>query len=215
MPYQACIFDMDGTLVDNMGFHHVIWSEFLASIGSPTDPETFYRRTVGKVNSEILRDLVRPDLTDAEVAAYSLRKEELYRARFKPSQAVVPGLVDYLHRLRAAGLPLALATSAGRENVAFVLRELGIEGVFAALVTAEEITRGKPDPEIFLLAAERLGVAPAACLVFEDSPSGLEAAHSAGMRSIALTTTFPAERLRGCPGVLRVVENYLGLEVIS
>ncbi len=203
---------MDGTLIDNMGFHNRIWSEFLTSIGAPVSAETMRRRTVGKINAEILREMVRPDLTDAEVEVYSQQKETLYRARFDPSQAVVPGLTGFLARLRAAGRPLALATSAGRENVDFVLKSLGIETVFDALVTAEDVTRGKPDPEIFLKAAARLGVQPQACLVFEDSPSGLEAAHRAGMQSIALATTFPAESLQGCPGVLRVIRNYLDLE---
>jgi beta-phosphoglucomutase len=214
MSYSAYVFDMDGTLVDNMGFHIKIWSEFLASIGSPTSEEIFRSRTVGKINAEILRDLVRPDLTDAEVADLSERKEILYRKRFRPLLKEVPGLMGFLGRARVAGIPIALATSAGIDNVHFVLDGLNVGAYFNALVTAEEIVRGKPDPEIFFKAAEKLGVRPETCLVFEDSPSGLEAAHRAGMQSIALTTTFPAETLRACPGVLRIVPDYTGMEIL-
>ena len=214
MNYSAYIFDMDGTLVNNMGVHIQIWVEFLTSIGHPIDTETFYRRTVGKVNAEILREFVRPDLTDAEVGVYSLQKEELYRRRFRPLLKEIPGLSAFLRRARASGMPMALATSAGMDNVQFVLRGLGIEEYFSAVVSADEVVNGKPDPEIFLKAAAKLSVAPGECLVFEDSPSGLEAAHRAGMRAVALTTTFTADKLEGRPGVIRIVPDYVGLEVI-
>ncbi len=214
MHYSAYIFDMDGTLVNNMWFHIRIWTEFLASIGSPTDEETFSHRTVGKINSEILRDFVRPDLTDAEVAAYSMRKEEIYRDQFRSQLVEIPGLSDFLRKVNAAGMPVALATSAGMDNAEFVLDGLGIAQCFTALVTADEIINGKPDPEIFLKAAEKLGVSPSGCLVFEDSPSGLQAAYRAGMQAVALTTTYPAEKLRDQPAIIRIVNDYTGLEIM-
>ncbi len=214
MPYSAYIFDMDGTLVDNMGFHIKIWTEFLASIGAPTDEEYFFQRTVGKINAEILREFVRPDLTDAQVAEYSLGKEQLYRKRFLPLLTEIPGLSDFLRKVSAAGMPVALATSAGMDNVKFVLEGLGIAPYFCKIVSADEVINGKPDPEIFLKAAGKLGVNPPDCLVFEDSPSGLEAAFRAGMQAVALTTTFPAEKLRGQPAVIRIVPDYTGLEMI-
>jgi beta-phosphoglucomutase len=214
MPYSAYIFDMDGTLVNNMGFHIKIWTEFLASIGSPVDEETFFHRTVGKINTEILREFVRADLTDAQVADYSLRKEELYRKRFRPLLIEIPGLSEFLRKVSAAGMPVALATSAGMDNVVFVLEGLGIAQYFCQVVSADEVINGKPHPEIFLKAAGKLGVSAANCLVFEDSPSGLQAAYRAGMQSVALTTTFPEERLCGEPGIIRIVRDYTGLEMI-
>ncbi len=213
MPFSAFIFDMDGTLLDNMGFHIKIWIEFLASIGVFIEEKVFIQRTVGRVNSEILRDLVNPALTDDEVAAYSLRKEIMYRERFKPHMKAVPGLHDFLERASRLHIPLALATSAGRENADFVLRGLQIEDYFSSIVCAEDIQHGKPDPEIFLTAANRLGVSPEMCLVFEDSPTGLEAADRAGMRAIALTTTFSADKLSHLNGVLQVVPDYNSLAV--
>lgn len=217
MPFSAYIFDMDGTLIDNMGFHIKIWSEFLGSLGAPTDEETFYRRTVGKVNAEILRDLYRPDLAEAEIEALSARKEALYRERFAPlmQQKAIPGLNAFLARAGALGVPMAVATSAGVENTRFVLEGLGIAPFFRAWVTAEEVTRGKPDPQIFLLAAGKLGVEPQTCLVFEDSPSGLEAAQRAGMRAVGLSTTFPAEKLQGHTGVLRIAPDYRALDPLQ
>jgi beta-phosphoglucomutase len=174
----------------------------------------FSQRTVGKVNSEILREFVRPDLTDAEIAAYSLRKEKLYRQRFRPQLKEIPGLSAFLARVHAAGMPVALATSAGSDNVEFVLDGLGIARYFSALVSADEVVNGKPNPEIFLKAAGKLGVNPADCLVFEDSPSGLQAAYRAGMHAVALTTTYTADRLADQPAVIRIVPDYTGLEML-
>jgi beta-phosphoglucomutase family hydrolase len=213
MAYSAYIFDMDGTLVNNMGVHADVWTELLASLGHPTERETFIHRTIGKVNSEILREFVSPDLSDAEIATLSRRKEELYRQRFRPLLKEVPGLHRYLELVAAQGIPMALATSAGRENVNYVLEGLGIQAFFRVQVTADEVINGKPDPEIFLKAAGELEVAPEKCLVFEDSPSGLEAARRAGMPAVALTTTYPAEKLSGQPAVMRIIPNYVDLPV--
>jgi beta-phosphoglucomutase family hydrolase len=211
MPFSAFVFDMDGTLLDNMGFHIKIWIEFLASIGVVIDKETFTRRTVGRVNPEILRDLVNSALTDEEVDVFSLRKEIMYRERFTPHMREVPGLTVFLEQTWRQCIPVALATSAGRENADYVLNGLDIAQYFSAVVVAEDIQHGKPDPEIFLKAASRLGTAPENCLVFEDSPNGLEAAHRAGMRAVALTTTFKADQLAHLNAVLQVVSDYTGL----
>ncbi len=211
MPFTAFIFDMDGTLLDNMGFHIKTWIEFLASIGVNIDEETFTQRTVGKVNTEILRDLVDPHLTDEKLAAYSLRKEIMYRERFTPFMRAVPGLQPFLAAAWGCHIPIALATSAGRENADYVLNGLAVGKYFSAVVCAEDIRHGKPDPEIFLTAASRLGVSPINCLVFEDSPNGIEAARRAGMRAVALTTTFKKEQLAHLGGVIQVAPDYTDL----
>jgi HAD superfamily hydrolase (TIGR01509 family) len=212
MSFSAFIFDMDGTLIDNMGFHSNIWIEFLASHGVQITPEMFASRTVGKINAEILREFIGPHLTAGQIAALSLGKEELFRERFRPHIKEVPGLRAFLEAARGCAIPAALATSAGIDNARYILQGLGVESFFSVVVTAEDITRGKPDPEIFLIAARRLGLIPGTCLVFEDSPMGLEAAHLAGMRAVALATTFPAAKLETHPAVLRVVPDYTGLD---
>lgn len=158
--------------------------------------------------------MVNPDLTDEEIKAYSLKKEIMYREEFKPHMKAVPGLELFLKRAWHHGIPLALATSAGRENADFVLEGLSIARYFPVMVCAEDVHHGKPDPEIFLTAASRLGADPATCLVFEDAPYGLEAARRAGMQAVALTTTFPAERLAHLPNVLQVVPDYTSLDPV-
>ncbi|BAJ64591.1 HAD family hydrolase [Anaerolinea thermophila] len=208
MNWKAFIFDMDGTLLDNMAFHIEIWREFLHSLGVKLDEKEFLQRAVGRTNADILRDFVNPDLSDEEIRALGKQKEALYRSRFRPLMREVPGLTRLLARAKQKGIRIALATSAGVENARFVLEGLDIESYFDVLVTGDQVTQGKPHPEIFLKAAERLSIHPSEGLVFEDSPLGLEAAHRAGMASIALSTTYPPEHLMTLPGVLAVVPDY-------
>jgi len=120
----------------------------------------------------------------------------------------MPGLVEFLQQARAAGMRLGVATAANWENVEFVLRGIGLRDAFDTIVTADDITRGKPDPEIFLIAAQRLGVSPARCLVFEDSLMGIEAARRAGMDSVALTTTISAQKFASLSGVKLSAGDY-------
>jgi beta-phosphoglucomutase family hydrolase len=212
MTFRAFLFDMDGTLLDNMAVHMQIWVEFLAGKGVKIGVEQFNKFAAGRTNAEILRELVGPHLTEEEIFTLSDQKEELYRAHFRPLMKPAEGLVVFLEKARSGGVAMAVASSAGCENIRFHLQGLGLEGYFSILVGSEDIKNGKPDPEIFLKAAERLGVAPDDCLVFEDTPAGLEAAHRAGMSAIALTATYPQERLASLPAVLRVEPDFCELD---
>jgi beta-phosphoglucomutase family hydrolase len=209
---SAFIFDMDGTMVDNMEFHGRAWVEFLAQLGIEMDAEEFLRRTSGMTNARILRSILGPHLSIREVAAYAARKEALYRELYRPYLRPVPGLRSFLAQTRRLDIPLALATSAGWENIAFVLEGLGLTSAFQAVVDADAVERGKPHPEMFLTAAARLGVPPEGCVVFEDSRAGLEAARRAGMAAVALSTTHPPAELGRLPGVVRVVDDFWGLD---
>lgn len=209
---EAFIFDMDGTIVDNMGFHSQVWVEFLAELGVSLTPTEFHRLTGGMTNRQILRQMIGDHLSDPEIAAYSEQKEVRYRSVYRNHLKPVAGFMGFLEEARRLGAPMALATSAERPNIQFILGGLGIESVFRAVVGAEEVERGKPDPEMFLKAAGRLGVDPERCLVFEDSSAGLKAAHRAGMRAVALATTTAPEVLRGLPGVVRVAEDFTTLD---
>jgi beta-phosphoglucomutase family hydrolase len=208
MNFKAFIFDMDGTLVDNMGIHTQIWVEFMTEMGVTIEPVDFTNRTLGKVNPEIIRDFIDPNLTEAQIDEISARKEALYRERFLPELKGVAGLREFLTASQSRGIPMAVATSARIENVTYVLDGIALRPFFAAVLSAEDITRGKPDPEIFLAAARRLGVDPASCLVFEDSPLGIEAARRAGMHAVALATTYPASRFDAEDRVLKVAPNF-------
>lgn len=211
--WSAFILDMDGTLVDNMGFHAQAWCAFLADLGCHISPRDFLHRTGGMRNSQILRMMLGQELSEAEVAVHSARKESVYRDLYRPHLAPVPGALDFLEQARQRGVPLALATSADQPNVDFILGGLGIAIAFDAVVSAEVVEHGKPHPEMFLTAAGRLGVEPDSCLVFEDSRAGIEAARRAGMAAIALATTHREDELRELPGVVAVIESFAELDV--
>ena len=202
------IFDMDGTLVDNMAFHNRVWIDFLIEKGAQVDPATFNDRTAGKTNPEIFQMFLGETLTEALMPLYSQEKETRYRQVYRPHLHPVAGLIEFLSASRAAGFRLGLATSAGPENIAFVLGGLGIQDQFQAVVSGDNIQRGKPDPEIFLETARRLGMAPEACLVFEDSRGGIEAGRRAGMAVVAITTGLTESQALAIPGVRLAAKDF-------
>jgi beta-phosphoglucomutase len=190
---KAVLWDLDGVLVDTAPFHFQAWQELFRSVGKGFADGDF-RRTFGLRNDAILRDILG-ELAPAEEARLARRKEELYRAKADGRVRAMPGAVELLRRLKREGRKTAIVSSAPRENVRVLLRSLGLEEMFEAVVAEEDAPRGKPDPQGFLLAAEKLGVAPAECVVIEDAPGGLEAAKSGGMRCIGVTTSRPREAL--------------------
>ena len=209
----AMIFDMDGTLIDNMPYHNQIWTSYLAELGAAMDPGSFHQLAAGKTNPEILRLYLGEDLSDADAEKYAEEKARRYRRLYAQEVRPLPGLEAFIERARRAGIKLALATSAGRENIDFVLSRIGLSDAFQAVVSAEDVTRGKPDPQAFLLAARHLGVDPRDCLVFEDAPKGVEAAHRAGMRVVALLTSMSEAEARGMPGVIHAANDYTKLSL--
>ncbi|MFO1414963.1 MAG: HAD-IA family hydrolase [Burkholderiales bacterium] len=193
----AFLFDMDGTMVDSMPWHARSWELLGREVGAPPPDADFFHRTSGMTGLEVMR-LYVPGRSEGELHALVARKEAIYRALFAPVFSEVQGFMAFARRARAAGARLACATAGGPDNIAFVHGHLACDGLFDAVVGAHDVARGKPHPDLFLLAAERLGVAPAHCLVFEDAPHGIEAARRAGMRAVALATTVPANEL-GAP----------------
>jgi beta-phosphoglucomutase len=207
----AFIFDMDGTLVDNVPFHMQSWLTLFRELGVPVEADEFARRMLGKTNAETLREIVGDHLTDNQIVAYAARKESLYRDLHRPHLSLVAGLDGFLRVAQCLSVPLAVATSAPRPNIDFVLGGLGIEPYFQAVVGAEQVSRGKPHPDLFLAAAGRLDMAPGRCLVFEDSLIGVEAARRAGMKAVAIATTLDTRELAGLPGVVQVVRDFTAL----
>jgi beta-phosphoglucomutase len=208
---SAFIFDMDGTLVDSMPFHIQAWMDLLAGRGMRATPEAFLRQTGGKTNHQILREVFGDCLSEAEIAAYAERKETLYRSLYGSHLKPLAGLIDFLSEAQRLHIPMAVATSAGKANRQFVLQGLDIESYFSAVIGVEEIHEGKPHPEIFLRAAEKLGVDPANCLVFEDALAGIEAAFRADMKAVALTTTVDREEFQDLPAVIRIAKDFTSL----
>jgi beta-phosphoglucomutase len=191
---EAVLWDLDGVLVDTADFHFEAWQALLGPLGQELSEEEF-RRTFGLRNDAILSDLLG-DLPREEIARLSERKEALFRERARGRIGALPGALDLLQRLRQRGKKTALVSSTPRENLKLVLGELGVEDSFQTTIAADDVERGKPDPEGFLLAARRLEVEPRDFVVLEDATGGVEAAKRAGMRCIAVTTTRRREALR-------------------
>lgn len=194
---RAVIFDIDGTIVDNMHLHAEAFAVFAERHGLPPLTTEDRARLDGRRNSEIFPILFKRDVPREEWQAYEREKEGLYRELSKGRLAPMKGLQLLIEQLRDSGTPMALATSAPELNVIHTLSELGLADVFPVIVRGDQVPRGKPAPDVFLEAARRLQVVPADCLVFEDAPMGIEAAHAAGMAVVALTTSFQAAHFAG------------------
>lgn len=189
---NAVIFDIDGTIVDNMHLHAEAFAVFAERHALPALTQEDRARLDGRRNSEIFPILFKRDVPRDEWQAYEREKEGLYREISKGRLNPMKGLHTLIKRLALERIPIALATSAPELNVVHTLAELDLATAFPIIVRGDEVGRGKPAPDVFIEAARRLGIAPADCLVFEDAPMGIEAAHAAGMRVVALTTSFQA-----------------------
>ena len=206
----AFIFDMDGTLVDNMYFHTEAWGKMLEENGIEMNAHDFLVKTAGKTNREIM-PTVFGEISDERIIELGERKESLYRELFLPERKALAGVVEFLEASKKLGVKMAVATAAPVANMEFILDGLDLRRFFQAVTTAAEIENGKPDPEIFLKSAEKLGVEPQHCLVFEDAVGGFEAAHRAGMKSIGVTTVNSAEDILKLGSVAEAHANFLGL----
>jgi beta-phosphoglucomutase len=187
------LWDLDGTLIDSAAHHWVAWRDTLAAEGRPVQPGDF-ADTFGKRNDELLRQLFGRELDADWIERVSDTKERAYRLLVREQGLeAAPGAFDWLARLHEGGWKQALASSAPRPNIDAVFEALALGRFLDAVVSADEVGRGKPDPAIFLEAARQIGLAPARCVVVEDAPAGLEAARRAGMASIGvLSSHHPA-----------------------
>jgi len=210
---RAFIFDMDGTIVDNMAFHTESWLAFFARRGKTYDPDAFFRETAGAQAREILRERLGAAIPDDEIAVLAQEKDVLYRDIYAPHRAAIRGFEGFVAQARDAGVKLAVATSAPPANIVFTLDDLDLRRHFDAVVGAADVARGKPHPDVFLKAADKLGVPPADCIVFEDAPMGVEAARRAGMKAVVITTTLPAAAFREFDNIVAIVAHYEELDV--
>jgi beta-phosphoglucomutase len=198
MDTPAIIWDVDGTLVDTADQHFRAWVRLAAEIGKPFTRADF-AATFGMRNPEIIPKLFFPDADDARCAELGGRKEDLYRASVREEGVqLLPGAARLLAAFAEAGWPQAVGSSAPPGNLNLLLDLTGTRRFFAAVVTGDDVTRGKPDPEVFLTAAAKLGVEPGRCVVFEDAVAGVEAARAGGMRCVAVTFVghHPAQKLQ-------------------
>ena len=188
---------MDGVLVNNMAVHFRAFAAMAERYNLSTEKSVDFSHLNGRGKDDIITALFPAELVaEKGIQALADEKEALYREIYAPEIVPTAGLVQLLGEITGAGLRCAVGSSGPRENVDFVLRECHIEPHFRVRISGDMVTRCKPDPEIFLTAAQKLGLEPSECLVFEDALSGVRAAKAAGMRVIALTTTHTAEELR-------------------
>src|SRR5271166_5933683 len=191
----GAVFDWDGVIIDSSRQHEESWDRLAAEIGKPL-PEGHFKAGFGRKNEFIIPNILKWTDDPAKVRELSLRKEALYREIIvERGLEPLPGVRTWLDRLAAAAVPCAVGSSTHRKNIEVSLDVLGLHGFFSEIVSSEDVSHGKPDPEVFLKAAGKIGMPPGKCVVFEDAHVGIEAAHRAGMKVIAVATTNPLAEL--------------------
>jgi len=208
---RFCIFDMDGVLIDSGAHHRNAWQTLLEELEVTPDEPEYWRLTIGRPAEEAVPLLLGRAVSGAEARHLALRKRELYAGFARRGTLTVAGVSAFVVSLARQGVPRAVGTSASRWDVDTLLGELGLRRHFDVIVTAEDVRMGKPDPEVYLEAARRLGAPPPDCLVFEDSLVGVEAARRAGMRAVGVTTAHSDAELRAS-GAESTIPHFEGLE---
>lgn len=207
-PFQAVIFDLNGTIIDDSAFHAEAWLEFCSAHGMKLTEEAFNLNIMGRPNNEIFRYVFRSDLSEEQIVRYADEKEARYRELYAPHRSTLPGVREFLDDLKRECVPTALATSSPPVNLPFILDDMDLRKYFQVIVDASHVQKGKPDPEIYIAAADRLGISPIDCLVFEDSLFGVDAAMAAGMQVVAVSTTH-SEFADG----ISVMDDFTGLSL--
>jgi len=210
--YKGLIFDMDGTMVDNMMVHHRAWQRKLSKMGMEMSIEEVMAKIHG-VNEEILERLFGDQLTSAERKQHAWEKEEEYRNIYRSDVTLIAGLSEFLDKMKSQGMPMAIGTAAPPENANFILDTLDLRHYFKGIFHSEDVTKGKPDPEVFELAADSLGLKLTDCLVFEDSITGAEAANRGGAKAVIVTTTHKQEEFQHYDHIAAFIENFSGFDL--
>lgn len=187
----AVVFDMDGVLVDSADPHLRSWQRLAEENGSSVTSEQV-ARTFGQQNRDIIPILFGP-VSDEQLYHFGLRKEEIFRDLVRDCPPVIPGAGELVRELHALGVRLAIGSSAPTANIELMLEHMGVRECFSTIVSGDDVTRGKPDPQVFRMAMERLEVAPARSVVVEDAPVGVRAAKAAGASALAVLLHHPAE----------------------
>jgi HAD superfamily hydrolase (TIGR01509 family) len=212
MEVKAFIFDLNGTMIDDMQYHEHAWFDILNNdLKAGLTWDEVKVQMYGK-NGELLERIFGVNhFSPEKITELSIEKERRYQKAYLPNLSLIKGLGQFLEKTEQAGIPMAIGTAAIPFNIDFVLDNLNIRHYFKAIVSADNVTISKPDPETFSRCAELLKVPPGNCLVFEDSPKGVEAARNAGMSSVVLTTMHASEEFANYRNVIRFIENYIAL----
>jgi beta-phosphoglucomutase family hydrolase len=205
--YKAFLFDMNGTMIDDMQYHIQAWHRILNELGAGISMERMKEECYGK-NDELLERIFPGRFSPEEKNKMSLEKEKQYQDSFRPHLKLLDGLEEVLAKAKKDDIKMAIGSAAIMFNIDFVVDELHIREYFDALISADEVRVSKPDPETFLVCAEKIGVAPENCLVFEDSPKGVQAAERAGMDCAVITSLHEQEDFDGIGNIVRFMKDY-------
>lgn len=206
-PPFAALFDWDGVVLDSSAQHERSWEQLSAETGFAL-PEGHFKRSFGMKNEAIIPEILGWTRDAGEIRRLSLRKEELYREIIRAEGIdPLPGVRTWLERLRDAGIPCVIGSSTHRVNIDTCLDLFGFASFFTGIVTAEDVTRGKPEPDVFLKAAEKAGMPASRCVVFEDAPVGIQAGLAGGMKVVGVAGTHPESTLAGAHRVVRRLDE--------
>jgi HAD superfamily hydrolase (TIGR01509 family) len=195
MPELGFIFDWDGVVVDSSALHEKSWEALAQEINRPL-PQNHFKQGFGKCNEIIIPEILKWSNDRQQVKDWGKRKEDLYREFAKEAGIqMLTGMKDFLQDMQRHQIPAVIGTSTGKENIALAFEQLGIEGFFIGAICSEDVTRGKPDPEVLLKAAKLLQLPPGQCVVFEDSTHGIKAARAGGMKAVGIKTSQTAAAL--------------------
>lgn len=211
---KAFLFDMNGTMIDDMQYHIVAWHRIMNELGANISMEEMKEECYGK-NDELLERSFPGRFTAAEKQEMSLAKEKAYQEEFKPHLQLLPGLSDFLLHCQQHQIALAIGSAAIQYNIDFVLDGLNIRSYFKAIVSADDVTESKPSPETYLKCADQLGIKASDCIVFEDSTKGIESALRANMKAVAISSMHTAAELAAYPNVLLVVKDFTDPRLMS
>jgi beta-phosphoglucomutase family hydrolase len=197
MATWAALFDWDWVIIDSARAHKRSWERLAEDVNRPL-PDDHFLRGFGMRNEVIFPDILQWSRDPDEIHQWSQQKESLYREVIREEGVtILPGVIRYLKSLQEANIPCVIGTSTQRANVEFILEMTELRPFFQDMVTSEDVSHGKPDPEVFLKAAERAGLPPENCVVFEDALYGIQAAKAGGMAAVGVLTTHPGGFLKG------------------
>ena len=212
MKYDAFLFDLNGTMIDDMPYHVEAWHKILNSLGAQLTMDRVKAECYGK-NEELLDRIFPGRFTAEEKSQMIIQKERTYQETFRRQLKLLPGLSEFLDQAKSEEIRMAIGTAAIMFNVDFVLDGLNIRHYFDCIVSADEVSFSKPHPETWIRCAEKLKLSPERCLVFEDSPKGVEAARDAGMQSVAVTTMHNEHEFSRLDNVVMIISDFNLLDV--
>jgi HAD superfamily hydrolase (TIGR01509 family) len=212
MKYKAFLFDLNGTMIDDMSYHIKAWHRILNEFGANISVERTKEECYGK-NQELLERVFPGRFTQEEKDAISMEKEKQYQREFRPHLRLIEGLDSFLQKSHNDGVKMAIGSAAIEFNIDFVVDGLHIRRYFDAIVSADDVNHSKPDPETYNKCASKLAVNAKNCLVFEDAPKGVETAQNAGMDCVVLTTLHHKEEFKKYKNVIAFIGDYNNFEL--